>query len=81
MEHAEAARELEERYVEILAEFQVVLTRLGLHDLVIRSLEFVHLPSLRLGGSGCPPGTVPKMRCLPKPGGGVHCFTVCVPAP
>jgi hypothetical protein len=77
MSHIEAAENLERAYDEILVEFQQVLARRGFGDFIINSVEFFHRPSLTLSTSPCPPGTLPRTKCVAKPGGGVHCFTVC----
>lgn len=77
MEHVEAASHLDGKYAQILEEFHQVLERHDLHDFRINSIEFLHAPELFLRTSGCPEGTTATTKCVAKPGGGVHCFTVC----
>lgn len=75
-----AARDLHAKFPTILDDFHQVLKRHGMNDLRIDSVDFHAAPSASVSAGGCPPGTVATTRCVPKPGGGVFCFTVCEPS-
>jgi len=60
----------------------------GIHQVLKdANLEHLHVHSLTLLPGApeadetgpCPPGYVPKQVCVPLPGGGIHCYTKCVP--
>jgi len=78
MEHGKAFEDLHGQYEDIVKEFHRVLEERGMKHLKITGVEF-EVRSLALQTDGCPPGTYPKQVCVRKAGGGIHCFTTCVP--
>ena len=76
----DVAAELQEIYPQLLAAFHRVLDQHGFGHVAIDEIGFVSREGLYLKTDGCPPGTQSKQVCVSRPGGGIRCFTVCLPA-
>lgn len=77
MDQFEAVRQLQVKCPDILEEFRTVLARHNMQDFDINSIEFLHIPTLAISTSPCPPGTKPSRRCVIRPGGRLHCYWEC----
>ena len=66
-------------FTQVVDSFHQALQDADLGHLQVHSVTLVPKVAAGAAVGPCPPGFVPKTVCVPTAGGGIHCFTTCVP--